>query len=369
LLTSRCIVWKVIFPKLEALLEEQKVMVMAVARQDRKIQRKIEFSLIWDELVDAMPDAKERCLMPNINDAWVLSTVANMLAEDDAQIPVTKERFLGRLDSVLSDVAGFQSKVKLDLVKLLPTVDALKTANPIPGGPNLTILSDVTSLFCCPWGCRALIGFPAILAHEHIKDITAEWPSVRNRLKPPTEMGPTVLQALEVFGISKDIPVTALQDLDGRCVCLCGHPKFRAPMDFGFLVRLNCNLLLYWVSLTQWPKIRHIIDENRWYQDQTANLRCAMCILGSKLYSHSSFVYRTSTGTIDILLHNDHDLGSSIPYIALLSARQPVNHSPDDDDDTPLFQSPTYCKSCIILTRHKAPLWSADEVTYHMKAK
>jgi len=74
---------------------------MAVARQDRKIQRKIEFSLIWDELVDAMPDAKERCLMPNINDAWVLSTVANMLAEDDAQIPVTKERFLGRLDSVL----------------------------------------------------------------------------------------------------------------------------------------------------------------------------------------------------------------------------------------------------------------------------
>jgi len=96
--------------------------------------------------------------------------------------------------------------------------------------------------------------------------------------------------------------------------------------------------------------IRHIIDENRWYQDQTANLR-------------------TSTGTIDILLHNDHDLGSSIPYIALLSARQPVNHGPDDDGDTALFQSPTYCKSCIILTRHKAQLWSADEVTYHMKAK
>jgi hypothetical protein len=211
-------------------------------------ERKNELLPIWHELVTGLPDAQEQCLMPNFIDACELPTVADMLVDDHVHIPVTEERFLAKLDSILSDVAEFRRKVKIDLVKLLmpathPLVTTDSTVDDVEQDVDFTILDNVSSLFRCPaWNCRTLIGFPAIFAHEHVKEYNTRWPILRDRMRPDKDVGPTVLEVLKILGIHDGTPVAALEDLDGRFVCMCGHPKFQAPMTFGSLVRSICNL-------------------------------------------------------------------------------------------------------------------------------
>jgi hypothetical protein len=240
-LKSPFLVWKIIRPKLEAILEANKAAELRIARQTKLLQRKDELFLIWSKFVEGMPDTQERWLMPNSMDACSLPTVADMLMEDDT--PLTEERLLARVDPILSDVGHFQRTVKHDLVKLLiPKKNTTSlTADNVEG--DLTILDKASSLFYCPsWSCRQLVGFPAIFAHKHVKEAGLSWEELKLRIKPAGEVGSIVLQVLNFFGIAKDMHVASLKDLDGRCVCLCGHPKFRAPMDFISLVRPDLRL-------------------------------------------------------------------------------------------------------------------------------
>jgi hypothetical protein len=235
-------------------LEESKAVELHRARQDRLEERKDEFLSIWTEFVEGTPDTQDRWLMPNFEDACDLPTIEDMLMDDDVQIPVTKEIFLAKLDSILSDVAHFQKTVKRDLVKLLmPNKYVSDTSNPIAGDVDgdvdFTILDDASSLFSCPtWRCNKLIGFPAIFAHEHVQKVESHWHVVQHAMKPDSTVGPTVSEVLKIFGIPKGTHVAALEELNGRCVCLCGHPEFRAPMDFGSLVRPNYHSCYIWWS-------------------------------------------------------------------------------------------------------------------------
>lgn len=246
---SPCLVWKIIRPKIEAILEANKAAELKTARQTRLRQRRDELVYIWTKFVEGMPDTQERWLMPNFTDACSLPTVADILMEDDT--PLTEERFIARVDPILSDVGHFQRTVKRDLVKLLtPKNNSPNTTSPtadnVEGDVDLTVLDNASSLFYCPiWSCKRLFGFPAIFGHSHVRNIP--WEVLKHQIKHAGEVGPIVLQVLKIFGLAKD---TYLDDLDGRCVCLCGHPMFRAPMDFISLVRPT--FVLVSVFLMRW---------------------------------------------------------------------------------------------------------------------
>ncbi|KIM71320.1 hypothetical protein PILCRDRAFT_757017 [Piloderma croceum F 1598] len=234
-------IWKIIRPKLEAILEASKAAELKMARQARLLQRRSELIPIWSKFVGGMPDTQERWLMPNLVDAGSLPTIADMLMEDDT--PLTEERFFARVDPILSDVGHFQRTVKRDLVKLLtpkknPPKTTSRTADNVEGDVDLTVLDNASSLFYCPtWNCGQLFGFPAIFAHSHVKGASLAWDALKHLIKHAGEAGSIVLQVLKIFGLAKDTHSASLNELDGRCVCLCGHPKFRAPMDFIPLVR------------------------------------------------------------------------------------------------------------------------------------
>lgn len=66
------------------------------------------------------------------------------------------------------------------------------------------------------------------------------------------------------------------------------------------------------------------------------------------------------------LLHNDHDMTSSKPCVALLSANELGSRSPENDANV---HAAKYCKICLILTTVHTSLISEDEIAYHMKSK
>lgn len=68
------------------------------------------------------------------------------------------------------------------------------------------------------------------------------------------------------------------------------------------------------------------------------------------------------------ILHNDHDLTSSKPCVALLSANELANRSADTDV-SPAKTQTKYCKICLILTTIHTPLTYDDEIAFHMKSK
>jgi len=179
--------------------------------------------------------------MPTFFDACELPTIAAMLLDNDAHTTITEERFLTQKEVILTDIIGYQIKIKRELVKRFLSQKAVgmdkqsTTASIENEEMDLSILDRATTLFGC-WFCKTLLPYPDIFEHHHVKEFTAFSPAILFRLQPRANVEPTAVLLLNALGLPEDTSVAALDDVNGQLICNCGHPAFRKPIDFGTLV-------------------------------------------------------------------------------------------------------------------------------------
>jgi hypothetical protein len=333
-------IWKVIKPKLEALIKEEKESKLEIARKHRLGIRAIEFKPFWESLIPEISDAKEIDVIPTFSDARELPAVAELLADDDANTIVTEERFLAKKDAILADIPGYQTRIKRELIKVISVpVIITSTQDPIAQSsdeePDFSILTHASTLFRCPgsWSCKVLLPYPDIFFHDHVAPQLGTFVSYSlSRLRPIPAVKPMAIQILKALDLAEDTPASALNDLNGRFVCLCGHPNFLKPMDFGSLVN-------------------HFITENEWYNTMKRQRKC----------------------DADITVVNDHDLTVSHPRIALIACRDssPCDQKPGDGETTDSNDDfgAKFCSTCWQFSQSYFTLKSEAELAYHMKAK
>jgi hypothetical protein len=243
ILNFLCTVWKAIRPKLEMLIAEEKESRLKWARDRRLVIRKAELKPFWESLVTDIRDSQERNHLPPFSDFCELITVAAMLVEDDARTAVTEERFLARKDAILADIKEYQIRIKRELVKLHLAHASVGTENQDTTTNegeeiDLSIIDRATTLFKCggSWHCKALLPYPDIFEHEHLKELATISSFALGRLPSGVKVQHMAALLLKALGIPEDTSATTLAELKGRFLCLCGHPDFRKPMDFGTLV-------------------------------------------------------------------------------------------------------------------------------------
>jgi hypothetical protein len=236
-------VWKIIRPKLEALIEEEKERRLKLARDQRLTVRQAEFKPLWESLVADIRSTLNRNLIPPFSDACQLATVAEMLTEDEACTSVTEERILTRKDAIMINISEYQTKIKRELLKSSVSQPLFGTnsqpAVAVGEGEevDLSILDRAATLFRCgSWYCKTLLPYPDIFEHDHIKELTTITPSKLGRMRPETTVKLMANLLLKTLGLPEDAPATALFDPNMRLKCLCGHPNYRKPTDFGTMV-------------------------------------------------------------------------------------------------------------------------------------
>lgn len=199
-----------------------------------------EFVPFWTALVAAIPDPVERSLMPNSVDACNMPPIKAMLSEGNAQIPISKERWLAIIGLIPSEVEKFQAEVKRTLADHLktkgPQIYVREIQEDASDDCDLSVLAKATTLFTCQYDrCNEPIGYPGIFSHIHLNGLT--WSRIIDLLLYEDAVEPTVEMVLKVLGLPEDTSLAAMEELDGRLMCLCGHPRFREPMSFKSLVR------------------------------------------------------------------------------------------------------------------------------------
>jgi hypothetical protein len=205
---------------------------------------------MWTEFVNSISDPEQRRFMPNYSEASDLPSIVAMLRENDATIPVTKERWLGIVNSVQSEVKVFQADVLRDIMKSLKgskqqATDSLAPLKQKTDARDVTededndfgVLERASSLFRCDLPeCRDLFGYSAIFGHRHFRHL--KWVFVFRALQHLDEAGPVVKMILRALNLPEDTSLAAMEQLNSRFMCLCGHPKFQKPMTFDSLVCL-----------------------------------------------------------------------------------------------------------------------------------
>ena len=236
-------VWKVIRPKLEVLIAEEKARRLEAAKQERLIAREDEFELFWEFFLDNLPSVLGKDLIPTIGDAYELATVVDMLADDDAHATITQERFLARKEDIVADIAEYQIRIKRGLVKLFMSQPAggTGTQDATSRSENeevdFSILDRAATLFQCDTSnCHILLPYPDIFDHEHVRELPSFSFMTLSRLQPEPTVVPIAVQLLKALGLPKNTPAAAL---DSLLMCFCGHPRYRWPVDFGTLVSVQ----------------------------------------------------------------------------------------------------------------------------------
>jgi len=208
---------------------------------------------MWAKLLASIPDQEQRRLMPRHSDVYDLPAIAAMLYEDHATIPVTEERWLAVVDSVDSQVKMWQAEVRHDLLLLLKSAKnlpphwfltpALKPqAVDVTGDEvDFSVIDKASSLFRCgTYGCKDLFGHAAIFDHRHFHN--RKWVDILSRLQCEAGTELVVAAVLKNLNLPEDTSLAAMEQLNGRLICLCGH---RNSTTFGELVCLILMLLCF----------------------------------------------------------------------------------------------------------------------------
>ncbi|KIM85611.1 hypothetical protein PILCRDRAFT_339443 [Piloderma croceum F 1598] len=242
--------WKILRPKLEALLEEHKHAQAEAVIRIRRDQREREFEPIWDEFVVSHSWDSQPWSLPRFVDACELPAINRMLAEDESRIPVTAERWQAVVGFVPNDLNRFADQVMRDIVKLLKvaasetnTVKAeAATAEDAHEDMDSSIFKRASSLLSCGvTGCQNLYTFPEILEEEHVTPYRyrnfrdRKWPDLLSRLKHEPEVFRCASLVLKTLGWPEDTHLAAFDECNIKLICLCGNPKFQQPMDFRSL--------------------------------------------------------------------------------------------------------------------------------------
>ena len=220
------LVWKVIQPKLIAALERNKREVLVQRRVQRLQHRRNEFRPIWTAYLEAREEADRRT-MPVFWSAILLPSIANMLSENEATIPVTSERWESIRDEVSADVEKFRLRTQKALVKLLRSPsneaedDGCDCGEPEP--EDFNILSRAAALFrCTSWPCEEILFYPSILRHEHV--LTGNPNSDTPFFNISASASASAARLLELLGLPEDTSRRDMIAMHYRFVCTCEHP-------------------------------------------------------------------------------------------------------------------------------------------------
>jgi len=215
------------------------------ARNQRLSTRKAEVQPFWASFIADIRTSQAREVMPTFIDACELPTIAAMVVDNDAHTTITEGSFLAQKEAILADIIEYRVKIKRELVKCFQSQGTLSTdkQNTTAGieseEMDFSILDRATTMFGCSgfWhSCKTLLPYPDIFEHQHVKELVTFSPTTLLRLQPGANVGPTAGLLLNALGLPEDTSVAALDDVNGRLICNCGHPDFRKPMDFGALV-------------------------------------------------------------------------------------------------------------------------------------
>jgi hypothetical protein len=240
-------VWKTIQPKLEAMLEDERKENLKRQHETRLNARRKEFKPIWYAFLAEV----DRTTMPAFLDTVRLPSVAAMLDEDSAQVTVTQERWEAIKESCLLDVDGHRLKIIRDLQTMMKKAKEAKDSDKSDVDDDmkphcdeqheLDVASDPTALFnCCYNYCKQLNSYPALLHHSYADHNDLDWS--KGRYRYDDRIPSVVSMVLRAVGLPQTTTRADLDKLDGRFVCLCGHPKYRKPLTFVKLVRKSLHI-------------------------------------------------------------------------------------------------------------------------------
>jgi hypothetical protein len=122
--TEYLLVWKIIRPKFEAILEKHRFDAAQMIIKLQHKERVREFRPFWNYFVDARPwNAEQPWAFPQFADACQLPAIDEILSENELKIPVTVERWSIVVESVPDELNEFTIQVLRDVITLLEVPD------------------------------------------------------------------------------------------------------------------------------------------------------------------------------------------------------------------------------------------------------
>lgn len=181
-------------------------------------------------------------LLPPYPELMMLKAYKEMIDEDEANVPITRERFDAVVPAILKQYSA----------KMLPTfVKALQRAlHPEASDEDIDTLpapdlESALAMFPCRYCEEFLVDVNYTLSDlkEHMKEVHLQ-PSEMNfwtskGLGPDRFHVDDIRQLLKMLGLPES---TRYQDISGRVVCLCGKHGFEQPVSFSTLVSCKSNL-------------------------------------------------------------------------------------------------------------------------------
>lgn len=248
------IVWKLIQPKLEALIKAEQENKAKEELRARSELRKTELKSIWADYLKTTDQLGSRTVMPNYLDVCEFPSVKQLLFENDASEPFTRSRWDTVVNCLPDEIEKFRTNVIYTLTKCLDA-DAASAplyhrweehiAIKIPDSDEVVdhrVLEKAFSLFrCFQYSCKDMLpGLEGIMDHSHFEEL--RWNEICGKLYGDLNTVPVVKMILKVLQLPEDSTFEALRAFDENVICLCGHPDHRQPKTIVALVSPICVL-------------------------------------------------------------------------------------------------------------------------------
>ena len=239
------------FPKLKEMIEVERARKAQIERKERRRERDLEFASIYlDRGVSENDPGEGPFMMPS----WELfkddPQVQALLAEDDYNIPFTRDRYRGIEDVIAEGVAKYNVRARRDLA-------LIHGFFPPPGGSEEEVDEDVIKPFLARattvfhlrgemGGTYRCISYKTLSEILHLQLVYSNpefvgLPKWRDILVlailPDALAGKIARELLRVVGAPEDSTWEQMDEICGkRLVCTCRKPHFSQPICVVALV-------------------------------------------------------------------------------------------------------------------------------------
>jgi hypothetical protein len=230
-------VWNDILPKLEPILRRSED-----KRLSEELDRHVK-SQYWMYIQRMRTDA---AVFPHWPDARKLPSISEVLKRRQENLVKNYTIWRSIFRNALVESKQYAILVKKDLVKLLERA----SPSSYPRGESLDdILNRASSIFqCVPegaprynhtrQGCQGVYGYPDIVQHLLSCNFSDPWDW--DLVRCDRETAKIAALVLKNLNMPIDTPRSTTEALDGKFMCLCGHPNHLEGTSFDELVRNLC---------------------------------------------------------------------------------------------------------------------------------
>ncbi|KAI0086762.1 hypothetical protein BDY19DRAFT_327671 [Irpex rosettiformis] len=309
-------IWKRILPKLKDCMVEEAQRKSRARRQQRGFEVGNILLTFLEELLPTNGD-----FLPPYMEILKSDEVNEMIDEDDAQTPVTRERFDVVVPAVLRKLADKRRARFMEALYHALYPESLTTDAELQPTPDLDC---VMALFPCLSCHDHLIkrNYTVSELNQHMKERhlrgMAKYVQSDGDFETARFQVDRVRQVLQMLGIAED---ARYQDVSEKVVCLCGKPGFEQPAQFSAL-------------------IHHIEEEYYWH----------------------------SKSLKDNAVYNDHDFDKSPPFLKLLQEGETFTLPEVVVPEGFTFGS-AICVFCKICGRDGPQFRNVKEFVWHVRAK